>query len=71
MNSKGRPNMRDSSPKRCAFCGGRLGLLVSHYWDLRFCSRQHKEGYLLRQAQERERQSRFRRWLYGESSTIR
>ena len=34
------------TPPRCAYCQGRLGLLVSRHWDLRFCSRYHKELYL-------------------------
>ena len=48
------------SPPRCAYCEGKLGLLVSRYWHLRFCSRHHKEAYL---KQEQERLHHFKRRL--------
>jgi hypothetical protein len=48
------------SPPKCAYCHGKLGLLVSHHWALRFCSRRHKEEYLRAQQQQRDH---HHRWL--------
>ena len=45
--------------RRCAYCQGKLGLLVSHHWGLRFCSRQHKEAYLKEQWEHRNRHQRW------------
>jgi hypothetical protein len=49
--------------KRCAFCGGRLGLLSHRKGRLHFCKRAHKAAYVQceRQQQdaERERKSFF------------
>jgi hypothetical protein len=50
----------NKAPPRCAYCEGRLGLLVSRHWDLRFCSRNHKELHL---KQEQERRDNLKRWL--------
>lgn len=47
------------SPKKCAFCHGRLGLLVSRHYGLRFCSRQHRAEFL---KQESSRLDRLKRW---------
>jgi hypothetical protein len=53
-------NREKKLPPRCAFCHGKLGLLVAHYWGLRFCSRHHKEAYL---KEQREHRDHYRRWL--------
>jgi len=47
-------------PPRCAYCHGKLSLLVSRHWHLRFCSRIHKEAYL---RAEQDRLDHHRRWL--------
>ena len=44
----------NKAPLRCAYCQGKLGLLVSRHWDLRFCSRSHKELYLNQALQRSE-----------------
>jgi hypothetical protein len=53
-------NERKSPLLRCAYCHGKLGLLVSHHWGLRFCSRRHKEEYLRAQQEHRDH---HHRWL--------
>jgi len=54
------------SPPRCAYCQGRLGLLVSHHWSLRFCSRHHKELYLKQDEEHRKLMQRWHGFLgYG------
>jgi hypothetical protein len=47
-------------PLRCAYCHGKLGLLVARHWHLRFCSRGHKDAYLKR---EQDRLDHQKRWL--------
>jgi hypothetical protein len=47
-------------PHRYAYCQGKLGLLVSRHWHLRFCSRLHKEAHL---RLEQERLDDHKRWL--------
>jgi hypothetical protein len=39
--------------KRCAFCGGRLGLISHRKGRLRFCKRVHRLAYLQRQREKR------------------
>jgi len=46
---------------RCGQCGGKLGLIVHRYWELRFCRRACKRSYL-EQHVERDRE-RLRRWF--------
>ena len=49
MNPEKWPNVREQlyvpDKKSCAFCGGRLGLILHREGPLRFCSRAHKEAY--------------------------
>jgi hypothetical protein len=41
-------------------------MLVSHHWNLRFCSRRHKELYLKQDEQHRKRMKSWREFLgYG------
>lgn len=48
--------------KKCAFCGGGLGLISHKHWSLRFCSLAHKKAYLHRQQQQREAEAQRKRW---------
>jgi hypothetical protein len=48
--------------KRCAFCGGRLGLVSHRKGSLRFCKRVHKSAYLQRQREQQEAEGRRRMW---------
>jgi hypothetical protein len=49
--------------KRCAFCGGRLGLISFRKGRLRFCKRVHRLAYLQRQREQQEAEGRISRWL--------
>ena len=40
--------------KRCAFCGGRLGLVSHREGSLRFCKRVHKLAYLQCQREQQK-----------------
>jgi len=45
---------------KCAYCHGKLGMLISRHWGLKFCSRVHKEAYL---AEHEQRRDHIKRWL--------
>jgi hypothetical protein len=45
---------------RCGQCGGKLGLIVHRYWELRFCRRACKRSYLEHVERDSER---LRRWF--------
>jgi hypothetical protein len=49
--------------KRCAFCGGRLGLISHQKGNLRFCKQVHKSAYVQRQRDEVAEGQR-RMWFY-------
>jgi hypothetical protein len=49
--------------KRCAFCGGRLGLISHREGSLRFCKRVHKSAYLQYQCEQQEAKGRKRMWF--------
>jgi len=49
--------------KRCAFCGGRLGLISYRKGTLRFCKRLHRSAYLQRQRERQEVEGRISRWF--------
>jgi hypothetical protein len=49
--------------KRCAFRGGRLGLISHREGSLRFCKQAHKSAYLQRQREQQEAEGR-RRMLF-------
>jgi hypothetical protein len=49
--------------KRCAFCGGRLGLISHRKGSLRFCRRVHKSAYLEREREYKEAENRRKSWL--------
>ena len=49
--------------KRCAFCGGRLGLISHREGSLRFCKQAHKSAYLQRQREEQKAESGRRMWF--------
>ena len=49
--------------KRCAFCGGRLGLISHRKGSLRFCKQAHKSAYLQRQRERQEAEGRRRMWF--------
>jgi hypothetical protein len=48
--------------KRCAFCGGRPGLISQRKGSLRFCKRVHKSAYLQRRREQQEAEGRRRMW---------
>ena len=49
--------------KRCAFCGGRLGLVSHQKGNLRFCKQVHESAYVRRQRDEVAK-GRRRMWFY-------
>ncbi len=49
--------------KRCAFCGGGLGLLSHRKGRLRFCKRAHKAAYLERRRQQQAAERPTRNWF--------
>jgi len=49
--------------KRCAFCGGRLGLISHRKGSLRFCKEVHKAAYLERQREHQKAEDRRKSWL--------
>ena len=40
--------------KRCALCGGRLGLISHRHGRLRFCKQVHKSAYLQRRREQQK-----------------
>jgi hypothetical protein len=50
--------------KRCAFCGGGLGLISHRKGTLRFCKLTHKSAYSERERRERQKaEYRGKLWL--------
>jgi hypothetical protein len=49
--------------KRCAFCGGALGLISHRKGSLRFCKRVHKSAYFERQGEHKVAEDRRKSWL--------
>jgi hypothetical protein len=49
--------------KRCALCGGRLGLISHRKGSLRFCRRMHKSDYLERQRERQNAEDRRKSWF--------
>jgi len=49
--------------KRCAFCGGGLGLLSHRKGRLRFCKRAHKTAYVQRQHEQQEAERQRKSWF--------
>jgi hypothetical protein len=49
--------------KRCAFCGGLLGLISHRKGSLRFCKLVHKSAYLERQREHKEAENRRKSWV--------
>ena len=49
--------------KRCAFCGGGLGLISHRKGKLRFCRKAHKKAYEHRLDQQREADARRKTWF--------
>ena len=51
---------KSTTMKRCAFCGGRLGLISHREGSLRFCKQAHKSADLQRQRQQQKAAGRRR-----------
>jgi hypothetical protein len=49
--------------KRCAFCGGRLGLISHREGNLRFYKQAHKSSYLQRQREQQAAKRQGRMWF--------
>jgi hypothetical protein len=49
--------------KRCALCGGRLGLISHRKGALRFCKLAHKSAYIEREGEQRKVEHRRKLWL--------
>ena len=49
--------------KRCAFCGGRLGLISYRKGRLRFCRQVHKSTYFQRQREGQKIEARRKTWF--------
>jgi hypothetical protein len=49
--------------KRCAFCGGRLGLISHRQGSLRFCRLAHKTEYFERKRDHKVAEDRKKSWL--------
>ena len=49
--------------KRCAFCGGCLGLISHREGSLRFCKQAHKSSYLQCQREQQAAERRNRMWF--------
>jgi hypothetical protein len=45
---------------RCAYCGGRFGLICHYHWGLRFCRKTCKTSFLAKTAKDH---ARMRRWF--------
>jgi hypothetical protein len=48
------------SDNRCAYCGGKFGLVSHYYRGLRFCRRACKANFLAKTARDH---ARMRRWF--------
>lgn len=55
---------KEDTLKRCAYCGGGLGLISWRRWSLRFCSQAHKKAYEHREREEREKRIKWFAFLY-------
>jgi hypothetical protein len=49
--------------KRCAFCGGRLGLISHRKGTLRFCKLAHKSAYIERELKQRKAEHHRKLWF--------
>jgi hypothetical protein len=49
--------------RRCAFCGGRLGLISQRKGILRFCKLAHKSAYIERERAQQEAEYRRKSWF--------
>jgi hypothetical protein len=47
-------------PKRCAYCGGRFGLVRQHWYQTQFCSKRCRDKFLAKVGEQRKS---VRRWL--------
>jgi hypothetical protein len=53
----------DHLMKRCALCGGRLGLISHRKGVLRFCKLGHKSAYIEREREQQKVEHRRRLWF--------
>jgi hypothetical protein len=53
----------DGHMKRCALCGGRLGLISHRKGMLRFCKLAHKSAYIEREREQQNAEHRRKSWL--------
>jgi hypothetical protein len=51
---------------RCAYCGGKFGLIYHPYWGLRFCRKACKDDFLAKTAKDH---ARMRKWFGRASSS--
>jgi hypothetical protein len=51
------------SMRRCAFCGGRLGLISHRKGMLRFCKLAHKSAYAEREREQQKAEHRRKLWF--------
>jgi hypothetical protein len=49
--------------KRCALCGGGLGLISHRRGMLRFCKRAHKSAYIEREREQQKAEGRRKLWF--------
>jgi len=49
--------------KRCALCGGRLGLISHRKGNLRFCKLAHKSAYIEREREHQKVEQGRKLWL--------
>ena len=49
--------------KRCALCGGRLGLISHRKGALRFCKLTHKSAFTERQREQQKAEHRRKLWF--------
>jgi endogenous inhibitor of DNA gyrase (YacG/DUF329 family) len=54
--SRGVPKMHT----RCAYCGGKFGLVRQQWFQTQFCSKRCREKFLTKLTKDRDR---MRRWL--------
>jgi hypothetical protein len=45
---------------RCAYCGGRFGLVSHQHWRLRFCRKACKDNFIAKNEQDH---AHIRKWL--------
>jgi hypothetical protein len=45
---------------RCAYCGGKFGLVSYHHRGLRFCRKACRDGFVAKRAKDH---ARMRKWL--------